>query len=121
MYIAYGEQVEFFIVYIREAHALDSRAPMTFGLVEDPVSDDERLAVASRCVEELDLPIPAIVDKLDDKVNRAYGGWPDRLYLIDKDGRIAYAGGRGPFLFQPDGLEKAIEAELERIEKQDKK
>ena len=118
MYIAYGAEVEFFIVYIREAHALDSRSPNSFGMVEDPINLEERSAVASRCVEELDLPIPAIVDKLDDKVNQAYGGWPDRLYLIDKDGKIAYAGGRGPFLFQPDGLETAIEAELERIEKQ---
>jgi hypothetical protein len=59
--------------------------------------------------------MPAVVDKLDDAVNQAYGGWPDRLYLVGKDGKIAYAGGQGPFLFKPDELEAAIEAELAKI------
>lgn len=81
-------------------------------MIEDPVSLDERAQVASQCVADLNLPMPALVDKLDDKVNQAYGGWPDRLYLIDKSGRIAYAGGRGPFLFEPDAWAQAIEREV---------
>jgi len=44
-----------------------------------------------------------------------YGAWPDRLYLVGKDGKIAMAGGRGPFDFKPDKLEKAIQKELEKI------
>jgi hypothetical protein len=104
--------VQFFIVYIREAHALDSRAPMTFGSIEDPVDLKERTLVASKCVKDLDLPMEALVDRLDDAVNQAYGGWPDRLYLVGRDGKIAYAGGKGPAEFRPDELEKAIEREL---------
>lgn len=114
MYLAYGDRVEFLIVYIREAHAIDSASPSDFKNIEDPVDFDERSAVASQCVKDLDLPIPAVVDRLDDEVNQAYGGWPDRLYLVGKDGRIAYAGGRGPFLFSPEALEDAIVAELAR-------
>lgn len=105
----------FFLVYIREAHALDSAMPMEFGLVEDPVTEAERSAVAGTCVEGLDLPMPALVDGLDDAVGKAYGGWPDRLYLIGQDGKIAYAGARGPAGFDPEAWEKAIEAELARI------
>ncbi|GAB4149052.1 MAG: hypothetical protein Fur0037_17390 [Planctomycetota bacterium] len=89
--------------------------PMTFGMVEDPIDVEERAKVAHQCVDDLDLPIPALIDGLDDSVNRAYGGWPDRLYLVGKDGRIAYAGGRGPFGFRPGELEDAIEEELARI------
>lgn len=81
---------------------------MSYGLVEDPVTLSERKKVASTCVAELNLPMPALVDKLDDKVNKAYRGWPDRLYLVGKDGKLAYAGGRGPFFFSCDELEETI-------------
>jgi hypothetical protein len=100
---------------VREAHPIDGKMPSTFGMVEDPISDAERLMVAGTCMEALDLPMPALVDRVDDKVSAAYGGWPDRLYLVGKDGRIAYAGARGPQGFDPDGWAKAIEAERARI------
>ena len=113
MYETYHEDVEFLLVYIREAHALDSRSPMNFGLVEDPINDLERQSVAKTCMTKLALdPIPAVIDRVDDKVNNAYKGWPDRLYLVGKDGNIAYRGGRGPWGFIPDELGVAIEKEL---------
>jgi len=103
-------------VYIREAHAIDSRSPMFNGpVMEDPVSDEERIRAAGSCMKGLDFTIPAIVDKIDDRVGLAYGGWPDRLYLVNKEGKIAYAGGQGPFNFHPDELERAIQAELKRL------
>ena len=42
-------------------------------------------------------------------VMEAYAAWPTRLYLVGLDGRIAYAGGLGPFGFHPKELGKAIE------------
>jgi len=53
-----------------------------------------------------------VVDGVDNAVASAYGGWPDRLYLVRSDGRIAFRGGEGPFGFKPDELERAIEREL---------
>jgi hypothetical protein len=41
-----------------------------------------------------------------------YMGWPDRLYLIGKDGRIAWKGDPGPAGFKPQQLEAAIQKEL---------
>ena len=38
-------------------------------------------------------------------------GWPDRLYLIGRDGRVAFQGDQGPFGFRPEQLEEAILAE----------
>jgi hypothetical protein len=102
------------MVYIKEAHAIDSPAPSTFKGIEDPVTADERHDVCVLAIEDLDIPIPAVVDDMEDSVNKAYGGWPDRLYLVGKDGNIAYAGGRGPFDFKPDELESAIKSELGR-------
>ena len=101
-------------MYIREAHAIDSRSPTAFELIEDPVNLTERSTVATTCVDKLNLPMPAVVDKLDDKVNQSYKGWPDRLYLVGTDGRLSYAGGRGPFFFSTDALQAAIRVELKK-------
>jgi Iodothyronine deiodinase len=80
--------------------------------VHEPRTDEERQAVASTCAVNLRLQMPAVVDGIDNAVASAYGGWPDRLYLIGRDGRIAFQGGEGPFGFKPDELERAIELEL---------
>jgi hypothetical protein len=82
--------------------------------LDDPESDAERTRVAETCSRRLELGIPVLVDGPDDAVARAYGGWPDRLYLVGRDGRIAFQGGEGPFGFKPDELRAAIEAELQR-------
>lgn len=95
-------------MYVREAHAMDSRLPMTFGNVEDPIDDEERQAMARFSSKELGMTIPSVVDRIDDEVGKAYHGWPERLYLVGADGDVIYRGGPGPFGFDPDGLEDAI-------------
>lgn len=82
-------------------------------IVEEPLADVERHAVAGRCMTALALrSIPAVVDGIDNRVEAAYEAWPDRLYLVDQDGRIAYRGGPGPFGFDPEELARAIRREL---------
>ena len=44
----------------------------------------------------------------DDAVERAYTGWPDRLYVIDRDGRIAHKSGPGPYGFKPEDVEATL-------------
>jgi hypothetical protein len=116
MWGTYGDRVAFFVVYIREAHPLDGRAPLGGGehpIVEEPLTLAERQSLATTCMAKLELePIPALVDNMDNKVNRAYAAAPDRLYLVGRDGGIVYRGGRGPFGFKPDELEAAIRKEL---------
>jgi hypothetical protein len=114
MYEQYKNDVQFVVVYIREAHAIDSRSPMqTKEMIEDPITLIERASVAKVCLTKMELrPIPAVVDRLDDKTNQAYKGWPDRLFLVGKNGKMAYSGGRGPFGFSTEDLTKAIDAEL---------
>lgn len=82
-------------------------------IVEDPVSLFERNGVARMCMTKLSLdPIPALVDGIDNRVGFDYAGHPDRLYLVGRDGRIAYHGFEGPMGFDPDELEEAILEEL---------
>ena len=61
---------------------------------------------------KLALELPALVDDMDDAVAKAYGAVPERLYLVGRDGRIAYKGGMGPMFFRPFELEQRIEAYL---------
>ena len=73
---------------------------------------EERREVASRSALLLRHGIPTLVDEMDDGVMTAYAAHPDRLYLVGKDGRIAFAGGRGPFGFKPSELAAAVDREL---------
>jgi hypothetical protein len=116
LYERHRDQVAFFIVYIREAHPEDGwvlEANREDGIeLVDPVSLAERAAAAEACAVRLETRIPTLLDDVDDAVALAYGGWPDRLYLVGRDGRIAFQGEEGPFGFKPAELAAAIETEL---------
>jgi hypothetical protein len=49
--------------------------------------------------------MPCVVDTIDNKVDAAYAAWPERLFVVSPGGKIAYAGGQGPFGFKPEELE----------------
>jgi hypothetical protein len=84
-------------------------------VVEEPLDPAERLAVAKRCMSTLALrPIPAVVDRIGNETEAAYEAWPDRLFLVDRDGRVAWRSAPGPFGFKPDQLADALEKELAR-------
>ncbi len=114
----YAGRVEFLVVYIREAHPEDGWVVTPNRdediLIDDPSTDAERIQVAATCAIRLEIRMPVVVDPLDDRIARAYGALPDRLYLIGRGGRVAFQGDPGPFGFQPAELEKAIETELSR-------
>ena len=70
-------------------------------LVADPKTLAERNKVAKDFVKDFKVSLPVLVDSIDDAVGKAYSGWPDRLYVIDAAGKIAYVGGPGPGGFKP--------------------
>ena len=55
-------------------------------LFSSPKDEVERAFVAGACVRKLGIKFPALVDGFDNRVESAYTGWPDRLYLIGKGG-----------------------------------
>ena len=63
-----------------------------------------RLAIARDFVQRFEYGLPFVVDTLDDGALKAYSAWPERLYAIGVDGRVAFKGGIGPFLFDPEAL-----------------
>ena len=64
--------------------------------------------MADLCMTRLGIDLPAVVDDFDDSTDAAYSGWPERLYLIDREGRVAYKSKPGPFGFKPADLEAAL-------------
>ena len=108
----YGNRVEFLAVYVREAHPTDgwrmSSNDAAGIALKQPLNEEERTGVAQRCCTSLKISMPMMVDEIDDRVGNAYSGMPDRLYLIDRKGRVAYKGGRGPFGFKPGEMEQAL-------------
>ena len=102
----------FYVVYIQEAHASDVwqvpeniRAAL---IISSPKDYEERSAAAGSCVRKLGVQIPAVIDDFDNSTEAAYTGWPDRLYAIDRQGRIAYKSAPGPFGFRPRDLAAAL-------------
>jgi hypothetical protein len=108
----YGDRVEFLAIYVREAHPTDGWRMSSndeAGIsIKQPSRDSERVSVAKRCCDALKISMPLLVDEMDDRVGHAYSGMPDRLYLIDRQGRVAYKAGRGPFGFKPGELEQSL-------------
>ncbi len=51
---------------------------------------------------------------MDNAADRAYNGWPERLYVLACDGQVVYQGGKGPYGFDPDGLDAFLTSYLQQ-------
>ena len=100
------------MVYIQEAHPSDAwQMPSNLKdnvVFASPKSSEERTEIASLCVLRLGIQFPALVDGIENVTETAYTGWPDRLYVIDRDGRVAFKSAPGPFGFKPAGVEQTL-------------
>ncbi len=112
MYRQYKDKADFVAVYVREAHPSDGWTLASNDKVGIAITQHkdfgERCQAASTCCSSLKMTIPMVVDEIDDRIGIAYSGMPDRLYVIDSKGRVAYKGGRGPFGYKPLELEQAL-------------
>jgi hypothetical protein len=105
-------------VYITEAHPSDVwqmesnvRDQVVFA---SPKNEEERAYVAGACVRKLGIKFPAVLDEFGNSTEQAYTGWPDRLYLIDQNGRVVFKTKPGPFGFTPDLLAAALAKLLQK-------
>jgi hypothetical protein len=112
LYKKYKDRAEFYIVYIQEAHPVDAwQMDVNIkdgALLATTKTLDDRTKAADTCLIKLGLDLPALVDKPDDAVERAYTGWPDRLYVVDTNGKIAFKSAAGPFGFKPEDVESTL-------------
>ena len=120
LYNQYKGRVEFFVVYVQEAHPTDGwqvESNVEQGILfRQHQSFQERDEAAQSCTIGLHISIPTLVEELDNAIDEAFGAAPERLYLIGKDGRVVYHGGAGPHFFDLEELGGA----LQRLEAQAK-
>ena len=93
------------MVYIMEAHPVDAwqdddnlKEKIS---VSSPKDFQERCRLAETCLTKLSLKIPPLVDDLANSTEIAYTAWPDRLYVLDREGNITYKSKPGPYGFKP--------------------
>ncbi len=69
---------------------------------------EERLAAAKLCAANLGMTIPTLIDGMDDAASKAFAAWPERMYIIDTEGKVHYPGGPGPFEFNPQEARESL-------------
>jgi hypothetical protein len=107
LYEEFRDEVEFFFVYVREAHP-GERVPAHGSI-------DEKFAAARLLREAEDLAMPVLVDDLRGSIHRDYSGLPNPAFLIDKSGHVAFRS----MWANPEALAAAIDELLEVEEDRD--
>lgn len=104
------------IVYIKEAHPSDEwqmKSNEEEGVVyTQPKTMDERLNMAQTFVDQTEIGLPVLVDDISNTANACFAAWPERIYVIGTDGKIAYKGEPGPTGFDPDELDEFLQGYL---------
>ena len=119
IYNAYKSDIDFYCVYVREAHPDDgvggfktTRNTNDGVVFNQPTNIEERAEVAQACMLRMELEMPMLLDDMDNSIEDAYIAWPDRLYLVGNDGRITYRSEMGPWGFKTGDWEEAIKGLL---------
>ncbi len=104
IYDDYKNHADFLTVYIREAHPTDEWQ-MKSNVKDDvcyaqPKTLEQRVAIANDFAKRFKYPLPFGVDDMSNAANDAYAAWPERIYIINESGHIAYRGGIGPFNYK---------------------
>jgi len=127
IYEDYKEHADFLTVYVREAHPTDEWQ-MKSNLKEkddvcyaQPKTLEQRLIIANDFTKRFKFPLPFGIDDMRNAANDAYAAWPERLYIIDESGHIAYRGGMGPFNYHPAEVREWLAARYGTVKHEEPK
>ena len=112
-YEKFNDKMDFYAVYIAEAHPTDGWVSLKNedeGIrYKQPKTTEERAEIAEICVLDIKLKMPALLTDISDTVSDDYAALPLRIFVIDRDGVVAYRTERGPRDMDMDAAMKAIE------------
>ena len=86
-----------------------------------PKNLKQRVDIANDFIARFKYPLPFGVDDMGNAAESAYSAWPERLYVIDEHGHIAYRGGMGPFHYDPKELRGWLSARYGEVKHDDPK
>lgn len=77
-----GAGISFFLLYTRESHPAENYSAHQ--------SLEQKIAYARDLQRLENVQFPILVDHLDGRIHRAYGVWPNALFVIHQDGRLIF-------------------------------
>jgi len=99
----------FLTVYTQEAHPTEAGDYIDYFLpINKHKSLEDRLSAANELLTLETLPGPLLVDNMDNEASRAFGSFPDRLYIL-LEGKVVYMGGVGPHGYNTFEVEEWLE------------
>jgi Iodothyronine deiodinase len=122
IYEDYKDHADFLTVYVREAHPTDEWQ-MKSNLKDDvcyaqPKTLEQRVIIANDFTKRFKFPLPFGIDDMSNAANDAYAAWPERIYIIDESGHIAYRGGIGPFNYKPQEAREWLAARYRAVKRE---
>ena len=75
-------EVEFLLVYVREAHPGSRLGPHK--------TDSEKIQMSSKLQDFYDEPRKILIDDLDGKMHKDYGELPNMVYVVNPEGLVIY-------------------------------
>jgi len=79
--------VEFMVVYVREPHPGEP----AYRKYEQPQTLDQRRQYARELVATRQMQATIVVDTMNDEISESFGSLPNMVYVIDRQGAIAYS------------------------------
>lgn len=115
LYLRYRHRADFASIYIKEAHPSDGWGLLSNGRwarTNQPRVLSERLLAASTYLQSTLQASPLFVDSIENTLQIAYGAFPDRLFVLDRDEqglpRVAMEGEVGPSGYKMEALEQYL-------------
>ncbi len=112
------------MIYTRVAHPKNGWEIQGMSHIRDPRTISQRQEAAERCTTDYGFEFPTLIDDMLDSTAVRYAAWPERIFVINPDGTVAFAGGCGPGKFHDRrsrtstdamGNDLSLEAYLESI------
>jgi len=83
----YGKKgVEFVVVYVREPHPGEP----AYRQYKQPQNLEQRRQYARELATTRHMKATVVIDTMDDTVSEQFGSLPNMVYVIDRDGTVAY-------------------------------
>jgi type I thyroxine 5'-deiodinase len=118
LYQTYRDRATFLLVYIQESHpGMILSVPTKSGGKELRViplitSETESLDNLRKLVQLGELTVPAGIESPANSVNRDYAAYPNRIYVVDVNGRVVFKGAPGPTGFKVPELADWLRANV---------
>lgn len=113
----YSDKCGFLVIYVEDTHPeaigyfIEEHPTAARPGVAVPTADD-RLEMARLFQRGMGVTVPVLVDERDDRTAAAYSAFVTRLVIVDREGKIAFAGRRGPLHLRAEDAGSWLEKEF---------